>query len=41
MRWLDVTINSTDMTLNKVWDTVKDREVWHAAVHVVTRVGHN
>ena len=26
-----------DMSLNKVWETVKDREAWHAAVHGVTK----
>ena len=27
-----------DMSLNKLWKTVKDREAWHAAVHGVTKV---
>ena len=33
MRWLDVIINSIDMSLSKFLEMVKDREVWHAAVH--------
>ena len=33
MRWLDSIINSMDMNLSKLWDTVKDRGAWHATVH--------
>ena len=31
MRWLDSTINSMDMNFSKLWETVKDREAWHAS----------
>ena len=32
---LDGNPDSMDMNLSKIWETVKDREIWHAVVHRV------
>ena len=37
MRWLDSITHSMDTNLNKIWEMAEDREVWHAAVHGVTK----
>ena len=37
IRWLDSIINSMDMNLSKLQETVKDRGAWHAAVHGIAK----
>ena len=41
MRWSDGITDSMGMNLGKLQETVRDREAWHAAVHGVTKVGHD
>ena len=35
MKWFNDITNSTDMSLSKLWEMVKDREAWSASVHEV------
>ena len=38
---MDGITDSTDMNSGKLWETMKDREAWHAVVYALQRTGHN
>ena len=37
MKWLDGLTDSMEMNLGKLWELVRDRKAWHAAVHGVVK----
>ena len=39
MKWLDNTTDPMDVNVSKLWERVKDRDAWYAAVHSVAKSG--
>ena len=37
MRWMDVITDQMDLNLGELWEMVRDREAWHAAICGVTK----